>query len=333
MIVNDIAIENKIYIENNEEKLNNYNVIEGSRLIRKEGDIAIYKYPSKKFEDNDLINCKTIMVVGQTGSGKTTLLNSLVNFVVGIEFKDPIRYMIIEETKGKIVNEANSQTSDVNVYYIQRHGFYPSLRIIDTPGFGDTRGIKYDREIAKKIKKLFEKDIDSLNAICFVAQSSNARLTTNQKFIFSEIMELFGKDVAEIFVPMLTFCDGKEPLIIDGLLSNEAFLTVLPHLEEPWYLKFNNSAIFASIKDKFSEIFWEIGMTSFSIFLDKISFLPRKSLMMSKEVLEKRENLENSILILKNKLDTGLTLIESYKKVIKSIEEKKKMWIKIKIIK
>ena len=324
IIVNDIAIENKIYIENKEEKLNSYNIIEGSHLIRKEGDIAIYKYPSKKFEDNDLINCKTIMVVGQTGSGKTTLLNSLVNFVVGIEFKDPIRYIIIEETKGKIVNEANSQTSDVNVYYIQRHGIYPPLRIIDTPGFGDTRGIKYDREITKKIKKLFEKDIDSLNAICFVAQSSNARLTTNQKFIFSEIMELFGKDVAEIFVPMLTFCDGKEPLIIDGLLSNEAFLTVLPHLKEPWYLKFNNSAIFASIKDKFSEIFWEIGMTSFSIFLDKISFLPRKSLMMSKEVLEKREILENSILVLKNKLDTGLTLIESYKKDIKYIEEKKK---------
>ena len=146
IIVGDIAVENKIYIENKvenkEEKLNNYNIIEGSHLIRKEGDIAIYKYPSKKFEDNDLINCKTIMVVGQTGSGKTTLLNSLVNFVVGIEFKDPIRYIIIEETKGKIVNEANSQTSDVNVYYIQRHGFYPPLRIIDTPGFGDTRGIK-----------------------------------------------------------------------------------------------------------------------------------------------------------------------------------------------
>jgi hypothetical protein len=50
-----------------------------------------------------------------------------------------------------------------------------------------------------------------IHAVCFVAQSSNARLTINQKYIFSEIMKLYGNDVAENFVCMLTFCDGEKP--------------------------------------------------------------------------------------------------------------------------
>ena len=73
-------------------------------------------------------------------------------------------------------------------------------------------------------------------------------------------MKLFGNDVAENFVPMLTFCDGKEPQIIAAFKKEESLSKkILPFLQEPWYLKFNNSAIFASVKDKFTEMFWELG--------------------------------------------------------------------------
>ena len=42
----------------------------------------------------------------------------------------------------------------------------------------------------------------------FVAQSSNARLTQNQKYTFSSVLDLFGEDIKENFIAMLTFCDG-----------------------------------------------------------------------------------------------------------------------------
>ena len=327
MTIKDIVLGNQVYIEkkeieNKKIKKDFAKPIEGSKFIKEENEITFYKYPSIEFKGIDLATCKTLMVVGQTGSGKTTLLNSLVNFIVGIELDDPIRYIIIEENEH--IDQSKSQTSTVNAYYIKKHGEYPPLRIIDTPGFGDTRGIEYDKNITKLIKTKFAEKFDSINAICFVAQSSNARLTVNQKFIFSEIMNLFGKDVAENFIAMLTFCDGKEPQIIDALKSKDSmFYTILPHLQEPWYLKFNNSAIFATIKDKFTEMFWQLGMDSFKIFLQKILALPRKSLVSTREVLKTRESIENTILNLRPKLDAGLTLMESYKKQIKTIEMNK----------
>ncbi len=42
-------------------------------------------------------------------------------------------------------------------------------------------------------------------------------MTANQKYIFTSILDLFGKDVQENFVAMLTFCDRKEPQIVQAL--------------------------------------------------------------------------------------------------------------------
>jgi len=49
---------------------------------------------------------------------------------------------------------------------------------------------------------------------------------------------LFGKDVEDRFIPLFTFCDGKEPL------GTEAVKEVGIKFEK-WF-KFNNSAIWES---------------------------------------------------------------------------------------
>ena len=63
------------------------------------------------------------------------------------------------------------------------------------------------------IRDLFKNWIDCVNGICFVVSAYSQRLTTAQKYIFSSVASLFGNDIAENFIPMLTFCDGKEPQI------------------------------------------------------------------------------------------------------------------------
>lgn len=121
------------------------------------------------------------------------------------------------------------------------------IQIIDTPGFGDKRGIKQDMIISCQIEKTFKEDLNSLNTICFVAQSSNARLTANQKYIFTSVLDSFGEDVKENFIAMLTFCDGGIPQVVASLEDpNCVFSTVILHINKPWFYKFNNSAIFAS---------------------------------------------------------------------------------------
>ena len=148
--------------------------------------------------------------------------------------------------------------------------------------------------ITGKIEKTFKEALNSLNAICFVAQSSNAKLTANQKYIFTSVLDLFGEDVKENFIAMLTFCDGGIPQVVAALEdSNCVCSTVIPHIKKPWFYKFNNSAIFASNReDEFTKMFFKLGMKSFDEFTKKLIKLPRKSLTQSKQVLEERNRLE-----------------------------------------
>ena len=286
---------------------------------KNEAGLTIYQYPKLTLSVEDLAMSHTILVVGQTGSGKTTLLNSLINYLLKIKVEDPFRYKVIVEATNK--SQAFSQTSEVNVYQIAKHNGFPPLLIVDTPGFGDTRGIQYDKKITDLIEETFRNKIQTLTSVCFVAQSSNARLTSSQKYVFNKVLEIFGNDVAENFIALLTFCDGNEPPILESLKEEgSVFNLIIPKIRDPWYLKFNNSAIFNNKKDKFTTMFWEIGMESFDYLLVRLKCLNPKSLNLSKEVLKERKALENRITALHPLLNQGLNKMEEIKRISRRIE-------------
>lgn len=297
--------------------------INGSKFICKKGDLDIYLYPKIEFSDIEKTQAIVFMVVGQTGCGKTTLLNSFINYILGIQIEDNFRYEIIYEQFG--TSQSVSQTSDVTVYNIKGINGFPPIQIVDTPGFGDTRGIKQDMIITSKIETMFKKSLNSLNAICFVAQSSNARLTVNQKYIFTSVLDLFGEDVKENFIAMLTFCDGGVPQVVASLEDpNCVFSGVIPYIKKPWYYKFNNSAIFASNReDEFTKMFFKLGMKSFEDFTKKLIKLPRKSLTQTKQVLDERNRLEKCVEILTIKLRAGLDKVEYIKGILKMVSSLK----------
>lgn len=230
-------------------------------------------YDEEIFDLNDEAKSKTIIVLGQTWSGKTTLLNSLVNFILGVEYEENFRYVIIDEEKvqgNNEIDQTKSVTQNTTIYYIKKYKDFPSIILIDTPGFGDTSGPDKDKKIVQDIKYIFEKKLTKIDAICFVAQSSNVRLTANQNYIFSSVMSLFGKDTAENFVPMLTFCDANDLQIVASLkLKDSIFNPILKEIQkyDPWHLKFNNSAIFTSSISQFNKMFWDLAMASFKVFI------------------------------------------------------------------
>ena len=309
--------------EKKEEKEKVLNIpIKDSEFIKSENNLKLYLYPSDKLTKEEEEKAIVLMVVGQTGSGKTTLLNSYINYLMGIKYDDDFRYVMINEQFEKKQDE--SQTTEVTVYNIKTPDG-TIIQIIDTPGFGDTGGIKKDIEITQKIRQTFIDKLSSITGICFVAQSCNARLSANQKYIFNCILDLFGDDVKSNFICMLTFCDGAKPVILDSLQSKQfMFHEIIPHIENPWFYKFNNSGIFEKDEEnEFNLSFFNLGMKSFKDFTQRVKKLKKISLNKSKEVLEERQHLEKQVELLQIALKEAIDKVNYIKGIINMIKSVK----------
>ena len=276
----------------------------------------------RKFEIGESNLCaseKVIMMVGATGSGKTTLINGLFNYIFDVKWKDSFRLKLIEENAP---NQAESITKYISSYTIHhQQGFNVpyTLTVIDTPGFGDTKGITRDQEITKQIKTFFTtagpSGIDRLDAVAFVAQSSLARLTPSQKYIFESILAIFGKDIASCIVLLLTFADGQKPQILDSFKEAN-----FPYRK---YYKFNSSALYINNNDNFKDdsddddddatmgqLFWDIGEKSFKSFKAQLDKVHPTSLVQTNEVLDERLKLEISIEGIQKEIKLALGKLE-----------------------
>ncbi|KAK5607027.1 hypothetical protein CRENBAI_009622 [Crenichthys baileyi] len=277
---------------------------------------------------------RTIMVLGATGAGKSTLINGMINYILGVKWGDTYRFKLVDE--GQTKSQAHSQTSEVTVYkLIYKDGFEVpfSLTIIDTPGFGDTRGIERDREITEQLHNLFasEDGVSEIDAVCFVAQAALARLTSTQKYVFDSILSIFGKDIAENIRILVTFADGQKPPVLEGIIESG-----VPCLKSkdglPVHFKFNNSAMFADNKsadtqsgdddeENFDQMFWNMGTRSMKRFFTALNQMETKSLILTKEVLRERKHLEVSVENLQVQVRLGLAKLEEIEETREKIKE------------
>ncbi|WAR30940.1 hypothetical protein MAR_033482 [Mya arenaria] len=217
---------------------------------------------------------KTIMLIGATGTGKSTLVDGIVNYILGVNWDDPFRFTIIDledEEKQRETNQALSQTE-----WITRYTIFPEkgsrvsycLNIIDTPGFGDTRGLQRDQEIVEQIRQPF-------------------------------------------------FADGIDPPVLAALKESN-----LPYGE---YFTFNNSSLFSRNAGHISlaKMFWDVGNKSFQHFFSHLEQGNLKSLQLTKDVLDERFKLEQTVKNLQPQLDAGLLKVNQMKQEIAIIDRNK----------
>lgn len=251
---------------------------------------------------------RVLMVVGATGAGTSTLINGIINYVFGVQWEDDFRLKLIVDEVGR--SQTQSQTEWITAYTIYWQEGFPvayTLTIIDTPGFGDTRGLERDRELIIQIKELFQlrgkEGIDQLHGIGFVTQASLARLTPTQRYIFDSILAIFGKDIKNsIFV----MADGADPPVIEAIKEAQ-----IPFED---CFRFNNSALFTTGQvqsdGNFAKMFWDMGVQSFERFFCSFSAAKAASLQLTQEVLNERHNLEAIISGIQPQINAGLFKID-----------------------
>ncbi|KAK4015789.1 hypothetical protein OUZ56_030760 [Daphnia magna] len=278
---------------------------------------------------------KTILVMGASGAGKTTLINGMINYIFNVEWEDTFRFQLIHsQLVGN--SQGHSQTRNITAYDIHHaEGFRVpfSLTIVDTPGYGDSKGLDRDEEITEMIRKFFEdkNGIQDLDVIGFVAQASLPRLTPTQTYIFDSVLSIFGKDVKENIDFLLTFADSQVPPILEAITETELPYPVDLETGKPRHHKFNNSGFFCSSlesgggasnnTDKFKRFFWNMGMENFRRFFIALATMETKSLSLTKDVLDERKRLEVTVDGLQPLIKIGLAKMEELRKIKQKIAE------------
>ncbi|XP_067048130.1 neoverrucotoxin subunit alpha-like [Acropora muricata] len=235
---------------------------------------------------------KVLMVIGSTGSGKITTVNAMINYVLGVQWNDDFRLKMIDERSS---NQAHSVTKIASCYtlsYMEGFKVPYNLTIVDTHGFGDTRGIEHDKVLTEQIRRIFNTKgpagIDHVDAICFMVQAGNPWFTETQTYVFGRILAMFGKDIKKNILVLFTFADSQKPHghALSAMLE-AGFLE-----DENNFFKFNNCALFVANsgeddEDNFDRMFWKIGMASFEKFFQRLGEMEPQSLPHQADVKRK----------------------------------------------
>ncbi|CAF3309880.1 unnamed protein product [Rotaria socialis] len=164
---------------------------------------------------DDTIN---ILLLGETGVGKSTFINAFANYLTFHSFEQaessepvvviPVSFIIttgdnfeertIEFGEVDSLNNENfnatgqSVTQHCRSYTFDLHdGGRRMVRIIDTPGFGDTRGTDQDDQNIEHILQYIN-NLTHLNAICFLLKPNASRLNVFFRTCFTQLFSLLS---------------------------------------------------------------------------------------------------------------------------------------------
>jgi len=161
---------------------------------------------------SDYVN---ILILGETGVGKSTFINAFINYLTFGTLDDALKgdelqwvipcsfqTQVMDRSRpdGRIIqhkiivgdrddehdgSKGDSATQQTSVYPINIGS--KTIRLIDTPGIGDTRGVQYDKKNMADILATLN-SYEELHGILILLKSNSARLTITFEFCVKELL-------------------------------------------------------------------------------------------------------------------------------------------------
>ena len=269
----------------------------------------MYQYFFDEFDYLEMPKAIVILFCGKTGDGKTTAINAFFNIVKGINLEDDHRFILITEPV-KQTGQAESQTDGVHLYYLRDYEGKPII-IIDSQGYGDTRGKEYDDKVDEAFRYVFSNVIDHINSAFFIVKSNTNRIDTLTKYIFSSVTSLFSDDVSENFIVLATFANketiNKGPAFVESIQTDADFLKIQRNMNENWWYAIDSRCILENDTDKLTLYSFDKAK---ELYEEKVKKFKPKGIKKSAEVLNTRmelkiqvENLNDTFVALLNEQD------------------------------
>lgn len=170
-----------------------------------------------------------ILIMGETGVGKSTLINAVANYysyedLQMAENSEPIcfipsKFVITDENleeetisvgadKNENGDAGQSATQSAQAYVFPLKNENAFLRIIDTPGIADTRGLVQDNTNFEDTLQ-FIAGYDELHAICFLLKPNNPRITVQFEFCIKHLLSRLEKSASKNIVFIFTNSRGS----------------------------------------------------------------------------------------------------------------------------
>ncbi|RUS20586.1 hypothetical protein BC937DRAFT_94878 [Endogone sp. FLAS-F59071] len=168
-----------------------------------------------------------ILLMGETGVGKSTFINAFVNYLNYNKLEDvnlenlicliPTTFTISDENfdpqdisiggnDDNEKNEAGQSATQSCKSYVFPFGSQ-LIRLIDTPGMGDTRGIDQDAKNFQDILMSIS-NYTEIHGICILLKPNNSRLTATFHFCIKELLCHLHKSASENIVFLFTNSRG-----------------------------------------------------------------------------------------------------------------------------
>jgi GTPase SAR1 family protein len=163
-----------------------------------------------------------ILLLGETGVGKSTFINAFANYLTYETMEEaekgelisliPTEFTVTDadyqERRVKIgddINEINkigqSATQQCKAYCFTYGNIL--VRLIDTPGVGDTRGIEQDKMNFANLLS-FIGEYDEIHLICILLKPNNSRITVTFEFCVKQLLCHLQKSASKNMIFLFT---------------------------------------------------------------------------------------------------------------------------------